>query len=116
VTLNALGLVPGCSSPIGVETVRSLLVRKVRATKLNGCGCRCAGLDAHLPGCTYARPRGGYFMWVELPRAFPADAEALLARASDPAAEPQVGDGVYWSLNGTNYVRAQTVRRSYTAD
>jgi hypothetical protein len=55
-------------------------------------------------------------MWVELPRAFPADAEALLARASDPAAEPQVGDGVYWSLNGTNYVRAQTVRRSYTAD
>jgi DNA-binding transcriptional MocR family regulator len=38
----------------------------------------------------YTRPAGGYFMWIELPPDFPADAEALLERASDPAQETPV--------------------------
>lgn len=50
----------------------------------------CAALEEHLPGCSYQRPSGGYFMWVELPEDFPADAEQLLAKASDENAPTPV--------------------------
>jgi DNA-binding transcriptional MocR family regulator len=31
------------------------------------CAALCDALDADLPGASYVRPQGGYFLWVELP-------------------------------------------------
>jgi len=57
-----------------VAALRAELTR--RATTL------CDALDAHVAplGATYTRPRGGYFVWIRLPRGL--DGAALLARAA----------------------------------
>ena len=86
-----------------VKMLRSVFIERIDAM--------CAALDTHMPGkdaclralsmfvftsstnfartgtgCTYSRPKGGYFMWVELPPACVVDAETLLERSSDPNA------------------------------
>jgi 2-aminoadipate transaminase len=44
------------------------------------CTALCDALARHLPACTFHRPQGGYFVWLELPQQ--VDSRALLQLAS----------------------------------
>jgi 2-aminoadipate transaminase len=44
-----------------------------------------AAIQRHLPGCTVEAPKGGYFLWVELPPS--VDSDELVRRARDHGVE-----------------------------
>jgi 2-aminoadipate transaminase len=56
-----------------VATVRTMLASR--------CERMCNAIDHHLPQAIYARPGGGYFLWVELGSG--VDTDALLTPAAD---------------------------------
>ena len=88
----------GGLNPLGSLIVNQLLkdgfllenIANLRSVFEQRIDAMCAALDAHLPGCAYTRPAGGYFMWVQLPPTFPGDAESLLESSSAEEAEVPV--------------------------
>ena len=56
-----------------IETVKAALGERVDAL--------CAALERELPEATFARPDGGYFLWVELPEG--TDVDALVEAAGE---------------------------------
>ena len=61
-------------NPLGSLIINQLLkdgflmenIRNLKAVFETRIDAMCAALEEHLPGCSYQRPPGGYFMWVEL--------------------------------------------------
>jgi len=63
-------------------------VANARVALAERCAAICAAVDTHLPGASYVRPEGGYFLWLELPQGVEVGAVTAAAARHEVAFVP----------------------------